>query len=73
MNYTKEKMMQVRANGGIAMTNGWQVNDNLTRQNTNVPYNAKAQKKPLEEQNTVVVSHENGWIQRLKKWLKRKK
>lgn len=55
------------------MNNGWQVNDNLTRQNTNVPYDAKEQKKPLEEQNMIVVSHKNGWIQRVKEYFKRRK
>lgn len=52
------------------MNNGWQVNDNLTRQNTDVPYDTKTQKRPLEEQNTVVVSHKKRWLQRLKEKLK---
>ena len=70
MYYNEEKNVKVRSNGGLRMNNGWQVNDNLTRQNTDVPYDMKNQKKPLEEQNTLIVSHKKGWLQRLKEKLK---
>ena len=70
MNYNVENNMKAKIIGGMRMNNGWQVNDNLTRQNTDVPYDAKTQKRPLEEQNTVVVSHKKGWLQRLKEKLK---
>ena len=70
MNYNVENNMKAKIIGGMRMNNGWQVNDNLTRQNTDVPYDAKTQKRPLEEQNTLIVSHKKGWLQRLKEKLK---
>lgn len=70
MNYNVENNMKAKIIGGMRMNNGWQVNDNLTRQNTDVPYDVKNQKKPLEEQNTLIVSHKKGWLQRLKEKLK---
>lgn len=54
------------------MFNSSQVNDNLIRQNTDVPYDAKDKKRPLEEQNTVVVSQKKGLVNRLKRLFKRK-
>lgn len=53
------------------MFNGSQLNDNMIRQNTDVPYTTKDKKQVLEEQNTIVVSNKKGFIYRLKQLFKR--
>ncbi len=55
------------------MFNHSQMNDNMIKQNTDVPYNAKEEKHALEDQNTIVVTNKKGLKYRLKKIFKRKK
>lgn len=49
-----------------------QLNRQRTYQNSRVPHVAKTKKKPLEENNTVVVSHkQKSFTQKLKELFKR--
>ena len=55
------------------MLNGSRINDNMIRQNTDVPYTSKDKKHALEEQNTIVVSNKKGFMYRFKEFFKREK
>lgn len=54
------------------MYNSTQQNDHMIKQHTDIPYDSKDKKRPLEEQNTIVVSHKKGLWARLKQLFKRK-
>lgn len=54
------------------MNNMSRLNDNMIRENTNVPYTSKDKKHALEENNTIVVSHKKKWLEKIKLFFKRK-
>lgn len=48
------------------------INDNLIKQHSMVPYEAKGKEYALEEQNTIVVPNTKSFTYRLKKLFKKK-
>lgn len=54
------------------MFNGSQINDNMIKQNAEVPYEKKDKRHALEEKNTIVVPNKKSFMYRLKQFFKRK-